>query len=58
MPVSDFIELEKLNIDDMTNYAVIVRYDDIIEPNLEDAKEAIAIAEKTKLFTLKKINIQ
>ena len=58
LPVSDFIELEKLNIDDMTNYAVIVRYDDIIEPNLEDAKEAIAIAEKTKLFTLKKINIQ
>ena len=54
----DFIELEKLNIDDMTNYAVIVRYDDIIEPSLEDAKEAIAIAEKVKLFTLKKINIQ
>jgi HEPN domain-containing protein len=55
---SDFIELEKLNIDDMTNYAVIVRYDDIIEPSLEDAKEAIAIAEKAKLFALKKINIQ
>ena len=54
----DFIELEKLNIDDMTNYAVIVRYDDIIEPSLEDAKEAIALAEKVKLFTLKKINIQ
>ena len=54
----DFIELERLNIDDMTNYAVIVRYDDIIEPDFEDAKEAISIAEKVKLFVYKKINLQ
>ncbi|MGC8554367.1 MAG: HEPN domain-containing protein, partial [Candidatus Acidulodesulfobacterium sp.] len=54
---NDFIELERLNIDDMTNYAVIVRYDDIIEPNIEDAKEAIDMAEKVKLFTYKKINL-
>ena len=47
-----FSELERLNIDDITNYAVIVRYDDI-----KDAEEAIAIAGHVKLFALKKINI-
>lgn len=49
-----FSELERLNIDDITNYAVIVRYDDIIEPSKKDAEEAIAIAEYVKLFALKK----
>jgi Uncharacterized conserved protein related to C-terminal domain of eukaryotic chaperone, SACSIN len=53
-----FSELERLNIDDITNYAVIVRYDDIIEPSKKDAEEAIAIAEYVKLFALKKINIK
>ena len=52
-----FSELERLNIDDITNYAVIVRYDDIIEPSKKDAEEAIAIAGHVKLFALKKINI-
>jgi len=51
-----FGELEKLNIDDITNYAVIVRYDDIIEPSAEDAKEAISIAEKVRSFVIEKIN--
>ena len=53
-----FSELERLNIDDITNYAVIVRYDDIIEPSKKDAEEAIAIAGHVKLFALKKINIK
>ena len=53
-----FSKLEKLNIDDMTNYAVIVRYDDIIEPTREDAKEAISIAEQIKTFINEKINIK
>ena len=53
-----FSKLEKLNIDDMTNYAVIVRYDDIIEPTREDAKEAISIAEQVKTFINEKINIE
>ena len=53
-----FSKLEKLNIDDMTNYAVIVRYDDIIEPSGEDAKEAISIAEQVKTFINEKINIK
>ena len=53
-----FSELERLNIDDITNYAVVVRYDDIIEPSKKDAEEAIAIAEHVKLFALKKINIK
>ena len=42
----------------MTNYAVIVRYDDIIEPTREDAKEAISIAEQVKTFINEKINIE
>ncbi len=53
-----FSKLEKLNIDDMTNYAVIVRYDDIIEPTREDAKEAISIAEQVKTFINEKLNIK
>ena len=53
-----FSELEKINIDDITNYAVIVRYDDIIEPSAEDAKEAISIAEQVKPFVTCRINIK
>ncbi len=53
----DFNKLKELNISNLTNYAVIVRYDDIIEPTLDDAKEAILIAEKVKLFVIEKINL-
>ena len=51
-----FNNLEKLNIDDMTNYAVVIRYTDDIELDKEDAKEAILITEKVKLFIIEKFN--
>ncbi|MHB1664489.1 MAG: HEPN domain-containing protein [bacterium] len=51
-----FVKLQELNIDQLTDYAVTVRYDDIIEPTLDDAKEAINITEKVKSFVIEKIN--
>ncbi|MHB1665221.1 MAG: HEPN domain-containing protein [bacterium] len=51
----DFTELKKINIDDLTDYAVNVRYDEIPELTFNDAKEAIFIAEQVRLFIILKI---
>lgn len=53
---TSFIELKKINIDDLTNYAINIRYDEIPEPSLDDAKEAVSNAEQVRLFVIKKIN--
>ena len=50
-------ELE--DADNLTDYAVVIRYPDIwFEPSLEQAKESLNIAKKVKTFALKKINIK
>jgi HEPN domain-containing protein len=50
-----FAELNKMNIDDLTDYAITIRYDEIPEPTFDDAKEAIAISEQVRLFIIGKI---
>ncbi|MCX7727802.1 MAG: HEPN domain-containing protein [Chitinispirillaceae bacterium] len=52
----EFELLKELRVYDLTVYAVEVRYpDDFYIPTLEEAKEAIELAEKTKEFVLKKL---
>lgn len=47
-------ELE--DADKLTDYAVEIRYPDVwLEPEIEDAKEALEIAKKVKKFVLNKI---
>lgn len=47
-------ELE--NADNLTDYAVEIRYPDVwLEPEIEDAEEALEIANKAKEFVLNKI---
>ncbi|MEW5692114.1 MAG: HEPN domain-containing protein [Candidatus Hydrogenedentota bacterium] len=44
--------------DNLTDYAVEVRYPDILlEPGVEDAREALEMAKKVKKFVLNKINL-
>ncbi|MEA3325226.1 MAG: HEPN domain-containing protein [Euryarchaeota archaeon] len=46
----------KEEADELTDYAVVVRYpDDWFVPDLEEAKEAFEIANKIREFVLKKI---
>lgn len=43
--------------DNLTDYAVEIRYPDVlIEPGIEDAKEAFEIARKVREFVVSKIN--
>lgn len=53
---NDFNKLKELNIQSLTIYAVEVRYpDDFYIPSLEEAQEALSLAEKTKEFVIKKL---
>jgi HEPN domain-containing protein len=50
-------ELE--DADDLTDYAIQIRYPDVLlEPEIEDAKEALKIAKKVKEFVLNKIKFK
>ncbi len=55
---ADFVKLKEANIDDLTNYAVSIRYDEILELSTEDAEKAISLAEKTAVFIRKKLNLK
>jgi HEPN domain-containing protein len=51
-------DFDKLNVGDLTFYAVDVRYpDEFYTPSLEEAKEAFEIAKQVKDFIFKKLNI-
>ncbi|MHB1679484.1 MAG: HEPN domain-containing protein [bacterium] len=52
---TDFAKIGEIKADKLTYYAVNTRYDDIIEPTYDDAKEAISIAEQVRLFLINKI---
>ena len=53
----DFLELMEIG-EKLTDYAVNVRYPMLFEePTIEDAKEAVEMAEKIKTFVLKKLPI-
>ncbi|MDY7030811.1 MAG: HEPN domain-containing protein, partial [Thermodesulfobacteriota bacterium] len=50
------VELE--NADNLTDYAVEIRYPDVwLEPGIDDAKEAFEIAKKVKKLVLNKIKL-
>jgi len=52
----EFKYLSKLGATELTSYAIEIRYgDDFYMPTIDEAKEAIEIAEKTKEFVLKKL---
>ena len=52
-------EFKNLNIGNLTDYSVEVRYpDDFYIPSIEEAKECFEIASKTKYFVFKKLNIR
>jgi len=51
----DFEELKKLDLSRFKEYATNFRYPSYYEPSLEEAIEAIEIAEKVREFVLKKI---
>ena len=47
---------ELQDADNLTDYAVEIRYPDFwLEPEIKDAKEALAIAEKVKEFVLERL---
>ena len=51
----DFEKLYKFNADELSDYAVDVRYGDVFYfPSKNEAREAIEIAEKVKKFVLEK----
>ncbi|MEM5821373.1 MAG: HEPN domain-containing protein [Candidatus Aenigmatarchaeota archaeon] len=51
-----FKELSKEEIDKLTDYATDIRYpEEFYMPSIEEAKEAIEIAEKVKEFVLNKL---
>ena len=51
-------EFKNLNIGNLTDYSVEVRYpDDFYIPSIEEAKECFEIASKTKDFVFKKLSI-
>lgn len=53
---SDFNKLKEINIQNLSIYAVEVRYpDDFYIPTIEEAKESIDLVEKTKDFILDKL---
>jgi len=52
----DFETLHQFKVDILNNYAVEIRYaDEFYFPSVEEAKEAIEIAEKVKQFILNKL---
>jgi len=51
----DFEEVKKLDLSRFKEYATNFRYPSYYEPSLDEAKEAIEIAEKVREFILKKI---
>lgn len=52
----EFELLEKEQVDKLTIYAVEIRYpDDFYIPTIEEAKEAIGLAKKTKDFVIAKL---
>jgi len=53
---SEFIKLSKMNVDELTDYAVELRYaEDFYFPTIEETKDSIEIAEKVKSFVLEKL---
>lgn len=53
---ADFNKLKEFHIQNLSIYAVEVRYpDDFYIPTIEEAKESIDLAEKTKKFVLDKL---
>jgi len=52
-----FEGLKKLGLSRFKEYATSFRYPSYYEPSLEEAREAIEIAEKVREFILKKLNI-
>lgn len=53
---SEFNTLFDLNVDELTTYAVEVRYsEEFYFPSIEETKLAIEIAEKVKFFVLRKL---
>jgi len=52
-----FEGLKKLDLSRFKEYATSFRYPSYYEPSLEEAREAIEIAEKVREFILKKLNI-
>ncbi len=56
---SEFQKLFDNNIDKLTDYAIEIRYpEDIYFPDLDEANEAIALAEEVREFVLKKLKIK
>lgn len=55
----EFKELYKEGVVELTDYAVEVRYgEEFYFPSLEEAKEAIEIAEKTREFVRNKLKLE
>lgn len=53
---SEFQFLFEIGIPELTSYAVEIRYgDDFYIPSIEECKEAMLMAEKTKEFVIKKL---
>jgi HEPN domain-containing protein len=53
----DFEKLYDIKAESLTPYAVEIRYpDEFYFPSLEEAKEAIKIAEEVKAFVIEKLN--
>lgn len=51
-----FEDLYNINADELTSYAVEIRYpEEFYFPSLQEAEKAIEIAEKVKFFILKKL---
>ncbi|MEK7396798.1 MAG: HEPN domain-containing protein [Candidatus Poribacteria bacterium] len=52
------IDFSKLNVDNLTSYAVEIRYtDDFYTPSVEEARECFEIASDAKDFILRKMNV-
>ncbi|WAM31913.1 HEPN domain-containing protein [Caldicellulosiruptor naganoensis] len=55
---SDFLKLKELNVEQLTFYAVEIRYpDDFYIPSIEEAKASYELAVLVKEFILKKIEV-
>lgn len=56
---SDFLELKKLNVDQLTFYAVEIRYpDDFYIPSMKEAKDSYELAVVVKEFIVKKLKFK
>ena len=55
---ADFKTLEEINVHELTIYATELRYPEFFHiPTVEEAEEAIYLAEKVKEFVLKKLHL-